>query len=358
MTRWACVLTVACLLGAAPAAQADYDPVGSGATEIAFDKSFLRLLASGGVKLEAVAPARLKGGRLKVPAVGGKFDPVSEKGTVEHDGTLVFRSGKRKILLSQLKLRTTQSRAPYTAKVGGSQLKIATTKGVKVTRDGFGDKVDAGTLALSSKLAVRLGKKLDQRDLFRPGLRIGTARTREQPATTTLLRKGGGTLTFAPEFVAKLESLHVAVNPIFPAEHQGPVFSLPTFGGALAPDASTGRIETSGAIELLQLGGGQVFWRELWADLGAGTLSAEVDVEPAPPYAGKVGRGTVAALGPSGDATSMPASRAITTSATTLTLDAAAAATFNEVFAAPAGSPPIFAAGEPLGTISFSLIGQ
>jgi hypothetical protein len=52
-----------------------------------------------------------------------------------------------------------------------------------------------------------------------------------------------------PAFVNKLNSLFVAVNPIFPAEHPGS-FDLPIFGGTISPDGSLGRVETKGSLEI------------------------------------------------------------------------------------------------------------
>lgn len=347
------LLLASCLL-AATAARADYNPVGSGRTKIELDKGFLHQLATEGVKLQAVAPARLQGRTLTFPAAGGKFDPVSGNGTVEHEGALIFRAGKRKVPLKALKLRTSQKHAPFSAKVGGSQLKIATAAGLQVARDGFGSKVRMSKLALSSTAAVRLGKKLDRRDLFIPSTPIGAATTITAPETTTLLERGTGTLTFDPGFLAKLQSLHVAVNPIFPAEHQGALFQLPIFTGHLAPDASQGRVETNGSIELLQLGGGQVFWKTPWVDFDSHALNAEVDVEPSPPYAGKAGRLTVASMTANALASADASKRTISLAPVSLGLDPAVADTFNQVFAAPAGSPPVFSGDEPVGSISFT----
>ena len=41
---------------------------------------------------------------------------------------------------------------------------------------------------------------------------------------------------------------------------------------------------SGGAIEALQLGAGQVFIKEPWIDLSAGTISAELDLEPTPAF--------------------------------------------------------------------------
>jgi hypothetical protein len=338
-------------------ARADYDPIGSGQTKITLDKTFLKGLESNGVKLSAVAPAKLAGGVLTVPAVGGKFDPVAAMGTVEGEGSLVLSAGGRKVPIKSLKLRTTSKHAPFTAKVGGSQLKIATAKSVTVGRSGFSDTTSVAGLALSRTLATRLGKKLALRSFFKAGLPLGRAKTVAVPATTSILEKGVATLTLDPGLVAKLSSLFVAVNPIFPAEHQGAVFTLPIFGGQVSPDATKGRLETLGKLEFLQLGGGQVFWGEPWLEFESGVLDAELDLEPSPPYAGRSGRATVANAAPIGTSNVDISARTIS-SGFTLYLSSTQAEAFEEAFARPQGREGIFAPGEILGAASFTASGQ
>jgi len=337
-------------------ARADYDPVGGGRIKITLDKGFLRGSRAEGVRLSAIAPAKLSGGVLTVPAVAGKFDPVAAMGTVEGEGGLMLAAGGRRVPVRALRLRTTQKTSPFTAKVGGSQLKIATVKKITVGRSGFSDTVSVSGLALSRTLATRLGKKLDLRSFFEPGLALGSSSTVAIPQTVTILEKGAATLTLDPGLVSKLSSLFVAVNPIFPAEHQGPVFTLPIFGGDLATAGPGGRLETQGALEFLQLGGGQVFWREPWLDLEAKVLDGEVDVEPSPPFGGQVGRVTLGPETPTAYASS--AGPRTISGAFSLTLDPAMAQTFNETFAAPQGKAGVFAAGEALGTLSFTAQGQ
>ena len=348
-----------CVLGmvaSAPSARAAYDPVGAGQIRITLGKAFLRGLKENGVKLSAVAPATLSDGVLTAPAVGGKFDPIALAGTVEAEGAIVLSAGRRKVPVKDLKLRSSQKHSPFIAKVGGSQLKIATATNLTVGRSGFSDTVSVSGLALSRTLATRLGKKLDLRSFFRAGLPLGTASTVAVPRTVTVLEQGAATLTLDPGLVAKLQSLFVAVNPIFPAEHQGATFTLPVFGGDLEAAAPGGRLEAQGALEFLQLGGGQVFWHEPWLDLEASVLNGEVDVEPSPPFAGKAGRLTLG-LGGVAAYAAEPKARTVA-GEVSLSLDPAMAQTFDETFARTQAKQGVFAAGEPLGTFSFTVQGQ
>jgi hypothetical protein len=341
------------LLLLAPSAQATYDPLGSGTTKLTLDKSFLALLKQNKVKLSAIAPAKLEGGAVSFPVSSGKFDPTNSKGTVEHEGALRFEAPRGSLPLKALQLKTTQRHSPFSVKAGGGQLKLATAKSLAVSRQGFANQVKVQKLSLSAKVATRLAKKLKLRGVFAAGQPLGSSTTVANPETIALLPKGKVSFVLDPGISAKLSSLFVALNPIFPAERPVPgSFTLPIFGGTIAPDGSQGQIATQGSLEALQLGGGQVFWAESWLDLQTKAFSAEVDAEPSPPYAGKVGRVGIAALA-TASFSADPKQRTVSVTSASLSLDAATAQTFNEVFAKPQGKDGVFVAGEALGVLGF-----
>jgi hypothetical protein len=189
-------------------------------------------------------------------------------------------------------------------------------------------------------------------------LPIGTTITKANPQTVAVAESGKASFVFDPGTAAKLQSLFVAINPIFPAEHPGP-FTLPIFTGTISPTATEGTIQTLGSIELVQIGGGQVFLREAWAELGPGAYSPELELAPSPPYGGKQGRVPVGVLGLAGAAVSSdPSARTIAVTNATVSMGANLAAAFNEAFAKPIGKPDVFHAGEPLGTVSFVAVGE
>ena len=134
-------LLIAFSLLLAPTAQATYEPLGSGQTKLTLDRSFLAFARQNGVKLSAVAPAKLKAGTVSFPVTGGKLDPTNAKGTLEHGGALVFKANGRSVPIKAWQLKTTQKESPFSAKVGGSQLKLATAQSLKVSRAGFANKV-------------------------------------------------------------------------------------------------------------------------------------------------------------------------------------------------------------------------
>jgi hypothetical protein len=284
---------------------------------------------------------------------GGNVDPTIGRGEVAQEGSFVFRGPGRSLRVRKLVVKTT--RAPLVARVGGSQLKVATSTATKSKRRGFGTEFSARRLELTAKVATRLNKKLRPRRQFEAGQLIGTLVTEAQPLLTSVVPEGRASLVFDTAFLAKLDQHFVSLNPISPAERFGATLTVPIIAeGALAPDASAGTLRTGGEIEFLQLGAGQVFWHELWFDIGVDATLADVDVEPTPAFPGKLGQIPILSLG-GGVAGSNPGARTIALAGVPLTLAAGTAATFNQAFAAGKDD---FNAGEFMGTLSFTAQGQ
>lgn len=349
----AALLALACALVAAPAARATNDPLGSGTAKLVLDKRFGSFLKRDGVTLSASGGAKRKGSSFVLPVIGGTVDPVAGKGEIDAEGALVFQSSRKKVPLRSIAVKTKHS--PLVAKVGGSQLKIATSSKLSDKRSGFGIQFNAKELKLTGKVATRLNKKLRPEVPFSEGQPFGSLVTTPQPKLATVLDTGRATLVFDATFLAKLESRFVSLNPIFPAEHVGGTFSFPIgLGGQIAPSGSEGTVRTAGAVELLQLGAGQVFWKELWMDMGAKVDSAEVDVEPTPAFPGKLGRIGVFDLA-GGAISSEPKARTVTLAGGPLTLEAQTAKTLNEAFNS---GKELFKAGEVAGTLSFTAQAQ
>jgi hypothetical protein len=347
------VLATSAILAPAPVAHAAYDPLGTGTVKLTLNKGFSRFLAKNRVKLSAGSPAKRKGRSLTLPVAGGKIDPTIGKGEVQAAGILAFKNARRRVPLRKITVKA--GHAPLIAKVGGSQLKLATSPVIYSERLGFGEKFTAKKLKLTAKLATRLNKKLRPGRPFRAGQVLGTLRSAAQPLTVTLQPSGKAGLDFAPTFLAKLDGLFVSVNPIFPAEHLGGSFSFPIIsGGAISSEASLGTLRTGGDVEFLQLGGGQVFWHEQWFDLAARSDSAEANIQPSPPYAGKLGRVPLLDLG-IGVVASEPAARTITLAGAPVGLQASTAAAFNQAFAE---GKAVFVPGEAVGTLGFAAQGQ
>jgi hypothetical protein len=334
-------------------ASATYDPIGSGQAKLTLDPSFAAFLGRDGITLTARAGATKKGSAFALPVTEGNLDPTIGRGEIDTEGALLFQSQRKKVPLRNLVVRTKST--PLIAKVGGSQLKIASSAKLSSRREGFGTGFSAKQLKLTAKVATRLNKKLRPKAPFAQGQLLGALTSKVQPRLTTILAQNRATLVFDAAFVSKMDAHFVSINPIFPAEHVGSTFTLPIIlGSQLAPDGSEGELRTGGEIEFLQLGAGQVFWREQWLDLASRSDSAEVDVEPIPAFPGKLGR--TGALGAAPFAVAAdPAARTISASNVSLALTAKSAQIFDEAFAEGKAD---FQAGEAVGALSFVAQGQ
>jgi hypothetical protein len=350
-------IAIACLalgLLACPSAQAAYDPLAGGTAKLSLDPSLAAFLKADGIKLSAKAGAKRKGGAYLLPVSGGNLDPTLGKGEIDTAGTLIFASAKRSVPLRDIRIQT--KAAPLLAKVGGSQLKAAQGARLSFERVGFDSELGATHLRLTAKLITRLNKKLRPKLPFKAGQLLGAILSTAKPRLVTIEDRGKATLAFDPAFTAKLDQRFVSLNPVFPAEHVGSTFSLPiALRGSLSPQGAEGALRTAGAIEMLQLGGGQLFWQEQWLDLGARSDSAEADLEPTPSFPGKLGR--VGILNLSGGAFSAdPKARTLSLGGAQLTLSPEGAAELNQAFGQ--GEAPPFGAGEAAGTLSFAAQGQ
>jgi hypothetical protein len=345
------LIALASLAGAA-SAEARFDPIAGGTTRLTFARSFASLLKANGVKVEGTAGATFKGGVATFPVSGGKLEPVAVIGSVEHEGVLVFSAGGHSMPLKSLVLKTTRKSSPLSAKFGGGQLKLSSSSKLTSTRSGFGVASKVTQIKLSAKAATRLDKKLGLKGVFTEGQLLGSSTTDAQPETVTIKEGGRAELTLAPEFAAKLSSLFVAVNPIFPAEHLGAPFTLRVIDGQIAPDASSGTLETAGSLELIQQDGGQAFFRELAPELGLASTRSEYQFITSPTAPGATVTGPLLGLG-AGTVVSEPKARTISLTGAPLPLTDATAQALNETFAKPQGKTNVFQSGEVLGTLSF-----
>jgi hypothetical protein len=344
-------------LAAAQAAAARYDPIAGGSTKLTLAKPFVSMLKANGVKLVGKGGATYKSGVATFPVSGGKLEPVAVVGSVEHEGALVFQTGSHSLPLKGLTLKTTLAHSPLTAKFGGGQLKIAADATLSSTRAGFGVASKVTQIKLSAKAAERLDKKLGLRGVFSEGQLVGSSLTDAQPATVTIKEGGRAELTLAPEFAARLASLFVAVNPIFPAEHLAAPFTLRIIDGQIAPDASSGTLETAGSLELIQQDGGQAFFREFAPELGLGSTRSEYQFIPSPTAPGPVNTGPLLGLG-AGTVVSEPKARTISLSGAPVPLLATTAQSLNEAFASPQKRTNVFHAGEGFATLSFTVTAE
>jgi len=351
--RVAWLLAASALATFPASASGAYDPIGSGTATIRLDARFLSFLRHSRIKLKPVAPARFSHGRLSMPIVEGTVDPTLGKAKTGTDGAFALESGRNRVPFRDLMFKTAKS--PLTARVGGGQFKVGSAAGFGFTRKGFASVFSADRLRLSAKVAVRLNKKLRPLQPFVAGQVIGSTVAKVNPSTLAVLERGASSLEFNPGFSGKLNDLFVSVNPIFPAERRDGPFTFPLIGGGtLSPVGSSGVVKTGGDLEFLQLhSNAQIFMHESWLDFAAHSKSDEVDIEPSPPFGGKLNRVPVFDLvvGP----VSAIASRRTIAASAQLLMRPETAKAFNDAFAE--GKEP-FEAGEVVASISFTAYAQ
>ena len=242
-----------------------------------------------GVKVSAKAPAKLKGTALILPVSGGKADPTIAKAEVEHEGSIVLQAGNRKVPLRSIELKA--KKTPLFAKVGGSQLKVADSKRLSSQQRGFAALHGKG-LALTQKVATRLNKKLRTPSFFHEGHSIGSSRSSRPAPTGDDPASGPGNPHPRPQHPGKAERALRLAEPDL-SRRTSPARSSSSRSRG-KPDRSRcleGTLRLGGAIELLQLGAGQVFHKEYWLDLGAkSTLSSKWTSSLPLPFPGKLGR--------------------------------------------------------------------
>jgi hypothetical protein len=161
------------------------------------------------------------------------------------------------------------------------------------------------------------------------------------------------------EAIAPGESTAVA-NPFTP------LLSFPISGGTIAPNASSGVLQTIGGVSLVQdlgpSGKTTMTLNAIWVDLAAKTATVEVTVESTVDpklNLGVLGRSSIADINLTGATiTSDPVARTVTVTNAVATLQAVTAQTLNSVFGAPYDAKsiphPTFSAGDGLGTFSFT----
>ncbi len=349
------VLLLATSLLAPGSATAAINPLASGQTTIHLSGAFTRLLKHNKVALKALAPARIKGQTLSLPVSSGRIDSDSGQGAIGHAGALKISSPKGALTIREFTVRTTSE--PLIANTNGPTMKLAAGQGQSLPREGFGQGARYRTLKLSANFAKRLDKRLHLGRAFAPGQPLGSLQSRTQPASVAIAAQGTLSLTPDPQTLAKLDALHVALNPIFPTEHIGAAFYFPIIlNGWLAPNLSSGTLRVGGSLEFLYLSESRyakLILNEPWLTFDGLTTSAELNVSPSPPYQGRSERPTLFAIGMSGaSASADPGARTITLSGASLAMGAQLAAAFDEAFA---GGKEEFKAGDLLGTFGFTV---
>lgn len=375
------------LLAFAPFASASPDPVGSGSTQLVVKKGFKKKLSKNKVKLQRLKPGTLKGRTIGLSVNGGSYDPATGQGTLTDSGGFKLKYGKRTVVVKEIEVST--EKKWIKAKVANAKMKFANLgKQFPSTRDGFGTAFSWGKVKLTGNAAKRLNNKLGVKNVFKGGAVMSSLKGDAQPSEATLVPVGNATLALSPAAATKLASVGVppfepgkspvavALAPVAPTSQAGLNVTFPIGGGALSPEGTAGTLQTVGGLTLTQKleavskKPGDVTtltMGNIWVDMA--TLQASVEVTITNPVTaaanlGNLGRASIADISLAGATiTSDPVTRTITVQNAFATLQAVTAETLNEVFInglESAGFPPQskFAAGDPLGTFSFTATAQ
>jgi hypothetical protein len=402
----AMVAALVALLAFAPFASATSDPVASGTTTVTLNKGFVKRLKQYGIKVLKVSPGKVNGRKVTLPVSGGSMDPTNGLGSLELGGGIKFKAGKKSAPVNTLVLDTAQS--SLTGKVAGKSMKVAGVSNLTFVRNGFGVNVNVGKLKLTGKAAKQLNKKLgftgqkkgkehgkghkraaaskSSQPPFKGNQVLGGSFSETQPKTVAVIATGNAQLVISPVALQKLATVGpelppasgehpfaVKLAPVAPTQivSLSPVTAaFPISGGSMGPSATTGILQTAGGLRLTQnlegLGGnGETILTmgNIWVDLGAKTASVEVSIENAKNKElnrGNLGRASIADIQLTGATiTSNPATRTVSVQNASATLQAVTAETLNSVFIGPmekafGPQPNKFAAGDPLGTFSFT----
>lgn len=369
------------LLVFAPFASAASDPLASGTTTLKLNKGLFKKLKKNDVKVLKVSPATVKNRTVTLPVnpTGSALDPTTGQGTISQSGGLKFKRQKRSVVLKNLVIDTTKK--SLSGKIGKKSMKIASVAGLSFTRDGFGVDIGIGKLKLTGKAAKQLNKKLGfsgkDSALFKKNQVIGSSSSATQPSTVAVLASGKANLATDEATVKKFvlpppSGLGVTIEAIPPAEKTAvanpftPILGFPISGGTIAPNASSGTLQTTGGVKLTQdlgpSGKTTMTLNAIWVDLGAKTATVEVTVESTVDpklNLGQLGRISIADINLTGATIkSDPTARTVSVVNAVATLQAVTAATLTSVFGAPYDAKsiphPTFSAGDGLGTFSFT----
>lgn len=371
------------LLAFAPYASAAADPVASGSATVTLKNGFFKTLKKNGVKITKIGSAKVKGKKATFKVTGGAMDPTTGAGTLNLGGGLKFKAGKKKAPVKALVIDTTKK--ALFGKVGGKKVKFAKVAGYTYTRAGFGVALTIKKLKLTGAAATQLNKKLGFKRAPKPfkGNRLmARANAEEQPSTVAVIPGGNTALTLSPAALQKLQNVgpnepgkdgpfSVKLSLIPPASILAvgppPTVGFPISGGSISPTASAGTVQHVGGIKLVQdleaVGQGEttLTMNNIWIDLTTKTASAEITItnpKNAKANLGPLGRASIADIQLTGVSVDS-GNRRISVNGTA-TLQAVTAETLNAVFITPieeatAEPQEKFAAGDPLGSFSFTV---
>lgn len=361
------VLATAGLLAFAATASAARDPIGAGTTDLHMKHGFLRKLGNSEITVAALGAGTVDGNKIGLSVREGMLDPTNVEGHLEVRGGFKLARGNRGVPITEISVNTVKKKV-Y-AKVAKAQMEFGDLGPLVANREGFGANFKAVQLTLTEKAARRISNRLglNQGRRLAGGRVISNIYGTAQPTTVTLLPKGTATLkgdlpTLA-KFAAKGVDPAKGIGVVAPAAQSGAVeYQFPIAAGSLAPDGSAGTVWTTGALKITKEAKSlspSMLMQNIAVDFGAKTATTEIEISPAPPFPGAIGRSSIADITlPANSVTADPVARTITVKGAEARLQAVAASTLNSVFNQPAPEPPPssnFVVGDLLGTFSLTV---
>lgn len=360
-------LAAAGLLVLAASASAARDPISSGTTDLHMKHGFLRKLGNAEITVSPLGAATVEGNKISLSLREGMLDPTNVEGHLELRGGFKLSRGNRGVPINAVTVNTVKKRV-Y-AKVAKAHMELGEIGPLVANREGFGANFKATKLVLTEKAARRISNRLGlmQNKRLAGGRVISNLYVIAQPATVTLLPQGTATLTTnlatVAKFAAKGVELPAGIAPIAPAKQPTATsFEFPIAAGTLAPDGSSGTVSTTGGVQITKKTktlSPQMKMQNISIDFAAKTASVEIELGPAPPFPGAIGRSSIADVTlPANSVSADPATRTITVKDAEARLQAVAASTLNSVFNQPAPEPPPasnFVVGDSLGTFSMTV---
>lgn len=330
------VVALGALAVSAPAGAATVG-LGGGSTTLKLDRGAAQALASLGVKVTPISPAKAGSKGVTFPVTGGRIDPASAAGRINHSGGLQLRAGSTRVRLTSFVIRVGKS-PTLSVKVGKARLTAFTLAlgSAKVTRAGLGTNVTGVVVKLSSKGAAALNGAFGVH-AFTRGLRIGTASVKATPSQIAFTG-GATTLALDPGTGQALASLGVSAAPAAPATAGASGLAFPITGGVVDAKTLAGSIAHSGGLTLTK---------------GATAVTVTdfgIETSPTPKLTAALGsaRFDLATLDLSAAKTTV-SGRTVTVGPVTAKLTKAAADALNQAFGTTA-----FAEGLTIGTATVS----
>jgi len=262
---------IAMLAIASVASAATPNPIASGTTTLTINAKLLKSAKQAGIKITAVKPAKIKGSKATFAVTGGEIEATTGSGTITHSGGLKIALGKKSVTLKSFTVST--SGKSLSAKVGGKTVKVASLAGVSATRLGFGNGITAKKVKLTSAGANALNKKLTPAPTktkvkkngktivktvkvappFKANALLGSSNTEVEVGTDNVLAKESMVFNGDATLLGKLKDVGVDLQTISPTTVSGTTFTSPISGGMIAPAGTTGAVNSSGGLKLVQV---------------------------------------------------------------------------------------------------------